>query len=69
MSTGMTRVRWPGGLAPRRMEMPSFGWTRMVMTFGSASLPSIWLSRIGGTSLKTMLISVTRSGIRFPARM
>ena len=69
MSTGRTTVFWPGGFAPRRMEMPSLGWTRIVMTFGSAvSLVLVCQQHAGGPSLKVMLTSVTRSGSRFPAR-
>ena len=64
------RIRIPavGTLAPKRSEMPSSGWIRSVMAFGSrsrvASRPKV---RCGGR-LNWTRISVTRLGSRLPVR-
>src|SRR5436305_1981452 len=58
-----------GTLAPKRSEMPSSGWMRRVIAFGSssdaASRPKV---RCGGF-LNATRISVARFGSRLPARM
>ena len=65
------RMRRPalGTLAPNFSEMPSSGWIRSVIAFGStsfiASRPKV---RCGGR-LNWIRISVTRLGSRLPARM
>src|SRR5882762_551672 len=58
-----------GTLAPNRSEMPSSGWMRSVIALGSSSCVASRPNVMCGGSLNWMRISVTRFGIRLPARM
>src|SRR5882672_3647411 len=58
-----------GTLAPNLSEMPSSGWMRRVIAFGSSSCVASWPKVMCGGSLNWIRISVTCFGMRLPARM
>ena len=65
------RMRRPalGTFAPKRSEIPSSGWMRSVIALGSSSCVASGPNVMCGGRLNWMRISVTRFGMRLPARM
>ena len=68
MLTSRTSIWLPGTLDPKRVVMPSSGWTRITNAFLPSSSVIVVSNGRCGARLNTSAISVTLRPSRFPVR-
>ena len=68
MLTSRISIAVPGTLDPKRMVMPSSGWTRITSALCVRSSVAVALNGRCGARLNTTATSVTRRPSRLPVR-